>query len=57
MVNLGIDMKAEIDAAGFVCPQSVWCDAIIGVPNWIFHRGRFYFKKESDAAMFLLRWS
>ena len=57
IVNIGIDMRGEMDAAGFVCSESAWCDATVGVPNWIFHRGRFYFKKESYATMFLLRWS
>ena len=53
----GLSIKDELDAVGFVCEQTPWCDRTFGANNWIFHRGRFYFKKESDATMFLLRWS
>jgi hypothetical protein len=54
--QIGICMKDEIDRAGFVCKQSQWCNQKVGESNWVFHQGRFYFKKRSDAEMFLWMW-
>jgi len=55
--QFGLSMKGEIDAAGFVCEQTPWCDQTFGQSNWVFRHGRFCFKNESDSVMFLLRWS
>ena len=56
-VKLTYSAAAAMPLSRALWDQSQWCSETFKSETCVYHDGRWYFKREHDLTMFLLRWS
>ena len=56
-VKLTHSAAAAMPLSRTLWDQSQWCSEIFRSETCVYHDGRWYFKRQQDLTMFLIRWS
>ena len=56
-IRLTYSTPAALPLSRTLWDQSAWCGEMLRPETHSYHDGRWYFKRQQDLTMFLLRWS